>query len=92
MVINKTHPDLISQVKLWGFESAAKRGVYNYSQASPSAIIPLPEVAISAAGFETTFPAYSITLGVIPNGSAPGATHGQQGEPPLGMPAPARDI
>lgn len=68
MIISKTHTNLSSQVNLWGFESAAKRGVYNYSQASPSAIIPLPEVAISAAGFETTFPAYSITLVGIPNG------------------------
>ena len=68
MVINKTHTDLISPVNLSGFQPAARGEVYNYSQASPAAIVPLPEVTVSASGFQTTFPAYSITLVVIPKG------------------------
>ncbi|MBI1279889.1 MAG: family 16 glycosylhydrolase [Anaerolineaceae bacterium] len=73
MVINKTTSAQTSTLNLANFNGAAAQ-VYTYSQANLSQIIRGTDVAISANNISTTYPAQSITLLVIPAGSAPTAT------------------
>ena len=70
MVINKTAIPLTSALSLSGFVPASLAHVYRYSAANPAAIVTEPDEAVSASGLTTTFPDNSITLLVIPPGSA----------------------
>ncbi|MCC7362136.1 MAG: hypothetical protein IT317_21810 [Anaerolineales bacterium] len=67
VVINKslTTP-LTSALSLSGFDPAPAASVYRYSAANLSAILPLPDQPVTAAGFTATYPAQSITLFVLP--------------------------
>ncbi|MEO8891584.1 MAG: glycoside hydrolase family 44 protein, partial [Coleofasciculaceae cyanobacterium] len=64
--INKTANNLTSDLALKGFNSAATAQVYSYSGANLNAIVRQPDQAVSATGFQGTYPANSITLLVIP--------------------------
>jgi uncharacterized protein (TIGR03437 family) len=66
MVINKTIGDLTSNVSVANFKPAAHAQVWNYSAKNLKAIVRGPDLPVSASGFKTIFPAYSITLLVVP--------------------------
>jgi uncharacterized protein (TIGR03437 family) len=66
MVINKTTGDLTSNVSLANFKPAARAQVWTYSAKNLKAIVRGPDLPVSASGFKTIFPAYSITLLVVP--------------------------
>lgn len=70
MIINKTGKDLTSGLALKKFNPAAQAQVYTYSAANLSAVVRQPDQAVSATGFSAMYPANSITLVVIPTGSA----------------------
>jgi uncharacterized protein (TIGR03437 family) len=66
MVINKTADDLSSLVNLANFSAGATAKVWRYSAAQLSSIVPQSDVSLSGSSINTTFPANSITLLVIP--------------------------
>ena len=66
MIINKTGGALTGNVSLAGFTPIGAAQVYRYSVANLTAIVPLADQPVSAAGFSATFPANSITLLAIP--------------------------
>ena len=71
MVINKTAADLSTFVGLNNFAPAGPVHVYQYSAANLAAIVPQPDLSVPAdpafdPGFAATFPAYSMTLLVLP--------------------------
>jgi hypothetical protein len=70
-VINKTAADLSTFVGLNNFAPAGPVHVYQYSAANLAAIVPQPDLSVPAdpafdPGFAATFPAYSMTLLVLP--------------------------
>jgi hypothetical protein len=65
VIINKTSKNLTSNLSLKGFKPAGKAQVYNYSEANLRAIVRQDDLAVSAAGFQATYPANSITLVAI---------------------------
>jgi hypothetical protein len=69
-IINKTGQDLTTDLALQGFSPAANAQVYTYSSANLNAITRQPDLAVNATGFRGTYPANSITLVVIPSGTA----------------------
>ncbi|MEG4394508.1 MULTISPECIES: hypothetical protein [unclassified Microcoleus] len=66
VIINKTSQNLTSKLSLKGFNPAAKAQVYSYSDANLQAIVRQTDLGVSAAGFQATYPANSITLVAIP--------------------------
>jgi hypothetical protein len=73
MVINKTATDLSTTVALNHFYPAGPVRVYQYSAANLASIVPRPDLSVSedpffspSIGIGTTFPAYSMTLLLIP--------------------------
>jgi Glycoside hydrolase family 44 len=72
MIINKSAESLTSTVDLYGFSPASRASVYRYSAVDLHRIEPLADQAVSAVGFDSLFPANSITLLVLtPDGSQP---------------------
>ena len=71
MVINKTSGTLTSSIALSNFQPAAKVQVYNYSSANLTAIVHMPDQAVTGSGFTADFPGNSITLLVVPLASVP---------------------
>jgi hypothetical protein len=65
MIINKTGAPLTSTVSLSNFIPAPTAQVYLYSGANLQAIVRQSDLALSAGGFTTLFPANSITLVVV---------------------------
>jgi len=70
IVINKTTGSLTSQVSLANFSPDKAAKVFRYSGAHLSGIAAQPDQAVASNGFSATFPAYSITLFVIPQSPA----------------------
>ncbi len=70
MVINKTANDLSSNVNIGNFQPDSAAQVWQYSAASPAAIVRGSDVSTTANGITATFPAYSATLLVVPEASA----------------------
>lgn len=66
VIINKTNKNLTSNLSLKGFKPVGKAQVYSYSDANLGAIVPPSDLGVSAAGFQATYPANSITLVAIP--------------------------
>ena len=66
MILNKTAADLTSHLALAGFRPRSPARIYRYSPANLKAIVRGPDQAVSAAGFTATYPAYSLTLAVVP--------------------------
>jgi len=66
MVINKTGEDLTSRLALAHFAPRGAAQVYRYSTANLKAIVRQPDQAVSPEGFTAAYPAYSLTLVVIP--------------------------
>jgi hypothetical protein len=67
LVINKTTGPLSASLALSGFTPAVSAKAYRYSSTQQTAIASLPNQAISSKTIQATYPAYSITLFVIPN-------------------------
>ncbi|MCC3433565.1 MAG: glycoside hydrolase family 44 protein [Microcoleus sp. PH2017_04_SCI_O_A] len=70
VIINKTSKNLTSNLSLKGFNPGAKAQVYTYSEANLRAIVRQNDLSVSAAGFQATYPANSITLVGIPKAKA----------------------
>ena len=70
MVVNKTGTPLTSGITLAGFAAGAAASRYRYSAAVPSAIVHEADVAVAGGAVNATFPASSITLLVVPRGTA----------------------
>ncbi len=66
VIINKTSQNFTSNLSLKGFNPAPKAQVYTYSEANLGAIVRQSDLGVSAAGFQATYPANSITLVAIP--------------------------
>ena len=67
LVLNKTTGDLSDTLNLTGFTPAATAQVWQYSQANLGAIVrQTSDVNVSGNSLTATFPAYSMTLFVIP--------------------------
>ena len=74
MVVNKTGAPIATTLSLAGFIPAATAKVYRYSTNALGSIERLPDQAVTASGFSSSFAANSITLYVLtPNrsGDAP---------------------
>jgi uncharacterized protein (TIGR03437 family) len=69
MVINKTTTDLSSTLTLANFTAGDAARVWRYSGANLGAIEAQPDAAISGSSLTTAFPAYSMTMLVIPPAS-----------------------
>ncbi len=66
VIINKTHKNLTSNLSLKGFKPAGTAQFYTYSEGNLGAIVRQSDLGVSAAGFQATYPANSITLVAIP--------------------------
>jgi uncharacterized protein (TIGR03437 family) len=66
LVLNKTTGDLSGTVNIANFTPQGPVEVWRYSQASPNAIVQLADMAVSGNAIEGAFPAYSMTLFVVP--------------------------
>jgi uncharacterized protein (TIGR03437 family) len=66
LVLNKTTGDLSSTVGISNFMPDSKAQVWRYSQANLNSILRQPDADVSGSSLSTTFPAYSITLVVVP--------------------------
>lgn len=62
VIINKTGGALSSHVSLSGFSPAGTARAYRYSASNLNAVEHLPDLGITAGGFDATFAANSITL------------------------------
>ncbi|MDE3164624.1 MAG: hypothetical protein KGN36_02375, partial [Acidobacteriota bacterium] len=71
MVINKTATDLAAPLSLANFPAGASAHVWQYSGAGLDAIRQQPDTSAAGGVINTIFPAYSITLLVIPPASLP---------------------
>ena len=65
MIINKTDQGLTSDVALANFTPSTSAQVYRYSTTNLNAIVQGADQVVTPSGFETTFPANSITLLVL---------------------------
>jgi uncharacterized protein (TIGR03437 family) len=67
LVLNKTARNIADTISLVNFKPAGAAQVWQYSQANLSAIVrKSPDVNVSGNSVRATFPAYSMTLLVIP--------------------------
>ena len=66
MVLNKTTGDLSSTINIPNFAPDANAQVWQYSQANLTAIARQPDVALTGNAITATFPAYSMTLFIVP--------------------------
>jgi uncharacterized protein (TIGR03437 family) len=71
LVINKTNGDLSSTLNLANYAPGSTAKVWRYSGARLDSIVAQPDVPVSGASLATVFPAYSMTLLVIPLASLP---------------------
>jgi len=65
IIINKTNETLTQTVTLSNFNPIMTAQVFRYSAANLNAIVPQPDIAVSANGFTMAFPPASITLVVL---------------------------
>jgi len=72
MAVNKTFGTLTSQVTIETFAASTAAQVFQYSAASPSAVVRAPDQPVAGNRFTATFRASSMTLLVVPG--APGGT------------------
>ncbi len=62
VIINKTGTDIASNLSLSGFTPDPAARVYRYSAANLAGIVRQADQAVTAGGFQATYPANSITL------------------------------
>jgi hypothetical protein len=65
VIINKTGSDLTSALNLNSYSPNATAKVFRYSSANLNAIVAQPDQAVTASGFQATYPANSITMIVL---------------------------
>jgi len=70
LVLNKTTGDLSSSIQIANFTPAGTAQVWSYSQPNLSAIVRQSDAALNGGSITATFPAYSMTLFVIPAAQA----------------------
>jgi len=66
LVLNKTTGDLSSAVAISDYAAQAKAQVWRYSGANLSSIVRQPDVDVAGGSVSAVFPAYSMTLLVVP--------------------------
>ena len=66
LVLNKTATDLADTIGLANFTPAGTAQVWQYSGANLNAIVHNADIGVASSGLSLTFPAYSMTLLVIP--------------------------
>src|ERR1022692_1670778 len=66
LVLNKTQGELSSTVGISNFMPDSKAQVWRYSQANLASIVRQPDADVTGFSLSTTFPAYSLTLLVVP--------------------------
>ncbi|NJR22337.1 MAG: endoglucanase [Richelia sp. CSU_2_1] len=66
VIINKTGNNLTSNLSLTGFNPSGSAEVYTYSEANLGAIVRQQDLSVTPSGFQSTYPANSITLVAIP--------------------------
>jgi hypothetical protein len=66
VILNKTNEELTSSLSMVNFNAKSQAQIFRYGQANLSAIVQLPDLAVTAAGFSMTYPANSITMIVLP--------------------------
>jgi uncharacterized protein (TIGR03437 family) len=66
LVLNKTTGALADTISLANFNPSETAQVYQYTTANSAAIVRLPDMSFSGTTLSGTFPAYSMTLFVIP--------------------------
>ncbi|MGD0048469.1 MAG: glycoside hydrolase family 44 protein [Bryobacteraceae bacterium] len=67
LVLNKTASAIADSISLADFTPAANAQVWQYSKANLNAIVrQTPDLGVAGSGVSATFPAYSMTLLVIP--------------------------
>lgn len=71
VVINKTANDLAAPLSVTSFSAGGSAKVWQYSGASLGAIVPQPDVPVSGGVINGVYPAYSITLLLVPPASLP---------------------
>jgi len=70
MVINKTAGELSSNIALNNFQPDSTVQLWQFSAANLSAIVRLPDQSTTVNGVGANFPAYSVTLLIVPESSA----------------------
>jgi uncharacterized protein (TIGR03437 family) len=70
MVLNKTTGDLSSTVSIANFAARGAAQVWRYSQANLNAIVRQQDATVGGNTIAATFPAYSMTLFVVPASQA----------------------
>jgi uncharacterized protein (TIGR03437 family) len=70
IVINKTATDLSSNITIDNFQPDSTFQLWQYSGANLGAIVRQPDQSTTASGVGANFPAYSITLLIVPEASA----------------------
>jgi uncharacterized protein (TIGR03437 family) len=66
LVLNKTATSLASAVAISNFTPDTKAQVWQYGPANLNAIVQQPDAAVAGSTISATFPAYSMTLFVVP--------------------------
>jgi uncharacterized protein (TIGR03437 family) len=66
LVLNKTTGDLASTIGISNFTPDTAAQVWQYSPANLNAIVRQPDAALNGPSISATFPAYSMTLFVVP--------------------------
>lgn len=66
LLLNKSTADLSSTVDTYNFDAASAAQVWRYSRANLNAIVRQPDAAVTNGSIADTFPAYSMTLFVVP--------------------------
>lgn len=73
VVVNKATQPLASSIALSGYEGATSARWYLYSASNLTAIVPEGDLAVSSGTIHAAFPASSISLVVLVDGSSPAA-------------------
>jgi uncharacterized protein (TIGR03437 family) len=66
LVLNKTTTDLADTISLQNFTPAGTAQVWQYGHSNLGAIVHSADIGVASSGLGMTFPAYSMTLLVIP--------------------------
>jgi uncharacterized protein (TIGR03437 family) len=70
LVLNKTTNPIAASVPLMNFVPAANAQVWQYSSATLSAVVRQPDASTAGNAIPTVFPAYSMTLLVVPRAAS----------------------
>jgi uncharacterized protein (TIGR03437 family) len=66
LVLNKTTSPIADSISLANFNPAETAQIYQYTSSNAAAIVRLPDLSFNGTTITATFPAYSMTLFVVP--------------------------